>query len=571
MNWGSKILEHKLWRSGGPLDYVETMPRSEGSPLEQIYKQMQKHDEGVCGRWRDEIQQLLIFAGLFSATVTAFIIDSYKRLQPDDTKMSAQLLSQISLQLNAIANNATPVSASTILDEAFVPTPRNVRVTIFWFSSLVLCLSTVIFGILCLQWIREFTRDISLYAADCITIRQMRYEGLLRWKVPAIVHSLPIILQTSVLLFFAGVLDFLWSVNETVAATIMAIICLVTVGIVFTTAAPVVQTIIHFRHLMDVGNDPQAYVAPCPYRSPLSWFFLRIIVMILDPVPFKQRFPRSSWAEFDIFSYKKSMRPSRGKKAYNAKGLARTLKWIMAKLLPELNQDITRDVFHLLHDVIDRSTTGAVLLNWAELTGEARELEFTLKDLRGSGMYQALYDLLMERLLRKASPVQENRKVLLELQVRCLNTLGDRKMADVAVGETFSEAARNCYYYLIENEDASCLDEDGLLFQSLMTIMKFYNRFYNHQRMPGVADCVGSVIAAVIRRTQIKGHNASFCYQILNQFKPMLEGVYQRVGDFSSQNPNANLRCGRVHGFTRVPSHILAGRRSLAVLWTNGD
>ncbi|KAM6495083.1 hypothetical protein JOM56_009706 [Amanita muscaria] len=112
----------------------------------------------------------------------------------------------------------------------------------------------------------------------------------------------------------------------------------------------------------------------------------------------------------------------------------------------------------------------------------------------------------------------------------------------VTVGETFSEAARNCYYYLIENEDASCLDEDGLLFQSLMTIMKFYNRFYNHQRMPGVADCVGSVIAAVIRRTQIKGHNASFCYQVLNQFKPMLEGVYQRVGDFSSQNPNANLR-----------------------------
>ncbi|KAM6495124.1 hypothetical protein JOM56_009747 [Amanita muscaria] len=89
---------------------------------------------------------------------------------------------------------------------------------------------------------------------------------------------------------------------------------------------------------------------------------------------------------------------------------------------------------------------------------------------------------------------------------------------------------------------ASSLDEDGLLFQSLMTIMKFYNRFYNHQRMPGVPDCVGTVIATVIRRTQIKGHNASFCFQVLNQFKLMLEGVYQRVGDFSSQNPNANLR-----------------------------
>ncbi|KAM6490085.1 hypothetical protein JOM56_014404 [Amanita muscaria] len=214
----------------------------------------------------------------------------------------------------------------------------------------------------------------------------------------------------------------------------------------------------------------------------------------------------------------------------------------MAKFSPELNQDIPRDVYYLLHDVIDRSTTGAILLEWAELTGEARNLITTLEDLRGSGMYQALYDLLMERFLRKASPVQENRKLLLELQVRCLNTLGERKMADGAVGETLSEAARHCYYYLIENKGASSLDEDGLLFQSLMTIMKFYNRFYNHQRMPGVPDCVGTVIATVIRRTQIKGHNASFCFQVLNQFKLMLEGVYQRVGDFSSQNPNANLR-----------------------------
>ncbi|KAM6490086.1 hypothetical protein JOM56_014405, partial [Amanita muscaria] len=173
-------------------------------------------------------------------------MDSYKWLQPDNTKMSAQLLSRISLQLNAIANNATPVSASTVLDEAFVATPRNVRINIFWFTSLVLCLSTVIFGILCLQWIREFTRDISSYAVDCITIRRMRYDGLLNWKVPAIVNWLPIILQTSVLLFFAGVLDLLWSVHDTVAAVITAIVKLVTVAIIFTTVAPVVQTIIHF-------------------------------------------------------------------------------------------------------------------------------------------------------------------------------------------------------------------------------------------------------------------------------------------------------------------------------------
>ncbi|KAM6495101.1 hypothetical protein JOM56_009724, partial [Amanita muscaria] len=245
------------------------MPQGKGSPLDQIYTRMQQYDTGMCDGWRDEIEHLLIFAGLFSATVTAFLVDSYKWLQPDRTDVSAHVLSQISLQLSAIATNSTPVPPSTV--EAFIPLSRSVRVNIFWFTSLVLCLSTVIFGILCLQWIREFARDISLSPADAITIRQMRYDGLFRWKVPTIIDWLPAILQISVLLFFVGVLDLLWSIHRTVAAVITIFVGLVTVGIIFTTAAPVIQTIIDFRHFISVGNDTNAYVIPCPYRSPLSW------------------------------------------------------------------------------------------------------------------------------------------------------------------------------------------------------------------------------------------------------------------------------------------------------------
>ncbi|KAM6495089.1 hypothetical protein JOM56_009712 [Amanita muscaria] len=451
VNGSSKMVwqERKLWRSGDPTDYVETMPPSEGSPLDQLHKRIQQYDKGMCEGWRVEIENLLIFAGLFSATVTAFLVDSYKWLQRDSSEVSAQLLSQISLQLNAIANNATLASPSTILDEAFSPTPQAVRVNILWFTSLVLCLSTVIFGILCLHWVREYTLDISLCPADAITIHQMRYDGLLGWKVPTIMDWLPAILQTSVILFFAGVLDLLWSVHNTVAAIVTAFVGLVTVATIFTTLAPVVQTITDFHHFTRVGHDPQAYVAPCPYRSPLSWLVLRLIIM-LDPVLSKQRFLFSSWTAIDIFSHERSMRPEHGSKAYNVRAFARALKCIMVKLSPELNQDITRDVYHTLYDAVDRVTSAAILLDWAELTGEERNLKTTLKDLRSSGMYQAQYDLLMERFLRKASPVQENRKLLLELQVRCLNTLGDRKITDM--GEVFSDAANNCYYYLLEKK-----------------------------------------------------------------------------------------------------------------------
>ncbi|KIL54382.1 hypothetical protein M378DRAFT_114042 [Amanita muscaria Koide BX008] len=544
VNRGSKTekREHKLWRSDDP-NYVETMPQGKGSPLDQIYTRMQQYDKGICKEWQDEIEHLLIFAGLFSATVTAFLVDSYKWLQQDRTDVSAQLLSQISLQLSAIANNSTPVPPSTILDEAFIPASQSIRVNIFWFTSLVLCLSTVIFGILCLQWLGEFARNISLSPADAITIRQMHYDGLERWKVPTIIDCLPVILQISVILFFAGLLDLLWSVHKTVATVVTVFVGLVTMGIIFTTAAPVIQTIIDFRHFTSVGNDTNACVIPCPYRSPLSSFALHIFMI-------KHR----SWAEFDIFSHKGSMRPSHAKKTYNPKGLARALRWIMAKLSPELNQDIPQDVYHLLHDVIDCSTTRAVLLDWAELMGETRNLRNTLEDLRSSGMKQARYDLLMERLLRKTSPVQENRKLLLELQVRCINTLGDKKMADM--GEVFLEVAHNCYYYLLENKGASSLDDDGLLFQCLMTIMKSYNHLYDHQRMSGAADCISSVLNAVIQSTQVKDGdgNAPLCYQVLDQFKLMLEGVYQRTGD--SSIPNQNV-CSTVQLLRQLDLHAI--------------
>jgi hypothetical protein len=44
-------------------------------------------------------------AGLFSASLTAFIIESYKTLIPDSGASAVQLLSQISQQLAAAANH----------------------------------------------------------------------------------------------------------------------------------------------------------------------------------------------------------------------------------------------------------------------------------------------------------------------------------------------------------------------------------------------------------------------------------------------------------------------------------
>ncbi|EJD38964.1 hypothetical protein AURDEDRAFT_26816, partial [Auricularia subglabra TFB-10046 SS5] len=56
---------------------------------------IETHDNELCQGYREEIDTLLVFAGLFSAVVTAFTVESYQWLQDDPNDAIAGLLSQI--------------------------------------------------------------------------------------------------------------------------------------------------------------------------------------------------------------------------------------------------------------------------------------------------------------------------------------------------------------------------------------------------------------------------------------------------------------------------------------------
>ncbi|KAF9478481.1 hypothetical protein BDN70DRAFT_789468, partial [Pholiota conissans] len=64
-------------------------------PWEILLKHELEADKIRCDAWKDEVQNLLIFAGLFSAVVTAFLIESYKLLLPDPNDTVISLLTQI--------------------------------------------------------------------------------------------------------------------------------------------------------------------------------------------------------------------------------------------------------------------------------------------------------------------------------------------------------------------------------------------------------------------------------------------------------------------------------------------
>ncbi|KAJ3490989.1 hypothetical protein NLI96_g1043 [Meripilus lineatus] len=160
---------------------------SRASAWLKLFKALQGYDVTKIGHYKEDVDTLLVFAGLFSAVLAAFSIESYKLLQPDAGQVSIQLLSQISLQLNAFSVNASSATSSyqstipTQLSE-FKPSAAVVVLNILWFIALIFCLMTASLGMLVKQWFREYFSNDSTPEAS-LRIRYNRHRSLERCRL----------------------------------------------------------------------------------------------------------------------------------------------------------------------------------------------------------------------------------------------------------------------------------------------------------------------------------------------------------------------------------------------------
>lgn len=128
-----------------------------------------------------------------------------------------------------------------------------------FFSSLVVSLAAALFSIRAKQWIREFMKWNAPLAEPCenVMIRQIRFESWEEWNIDAFIWSIPSLLELAMVLFLAGVVILLWTLDSAVAIAITALVSTFLCAVSIITILP-----IFFKH--------------CPYRSPTAWAFLRL-------------------------------------------------------------------------------------------------------------------------------------------------------------------------------------------------------------------------------------------------------------------------------------------------------
>jgi hypothetical protein len=155
---------------------------------------------------------------LFAAFLSAFLLFTITQLQPNSTDISKDILLHISLQLS----NS---SVLPFVEPQFI-VPWNVTtVNILLFASLALVLIDAFLAMLTKSWLRDFDRSwrSSNVPEERARTREMRFQGLERWKLVEVVTLLPLLIQGSLSLFGVALLVLLFNLHRPTAYSTLVV------------------------------------------------------------------------------------------------------------------------------------------------------------------------------------------------------------------------------------------------------------------------------------------------------------------------------------------------------------
>ncbi|EIW52905.1 uncharacterized protein TRAVEDRAFT_134756, partial [Trametes versicolor FP-101664 SS1] len=221
---------------------------------------MKDHEDARIEAWKEEIDAELVFAALFSAILTAFDVEAYKMLQPQNSNNSSPL-TFITIQ----ADGTQQINASALMSILAAqslpttgPSPRySVAINALWFSALICSLAAASISILVRQWLNQYTSGLASVSPEIARVRQFRRDNLKKWRVAEIMMLLPVLLQGAMVLFLIGLVLFLEQLNTEITYIATILVAILLFFILLTTILP-------------TFNDD------CSYQSPQAWGFFVI-------------------------------------------------------------------------------------------------------------------------------------------------------------------------------------------------------------------------------------------------------------------------------------------------------
>lgn len=141
-------------------------------------------------------------------------------LQPDPNDMTAAYLRAILLTLN---HSAIPGELPTPPTPWSGPAQDVVLATNLLYASLLMTLLAAFVAMLGKQWLNRYLRDAGGSISERCGDRQRKRNGIKKWPFEMFIESLPMMLQIALLLLAVGLSRYMWTINVSVACTLLGL------------------------------------------------------------------------------------------------------------------------------------------------------------------------------------------------------------------------------------------------------------------------------------------------------------------------------------------------------------
>ncbi|KAH9955099.1 hypothetical protein BGW80DRAFT_1566319 [Lactifluus volemus] len=193
-------------------------------PLFFMYQKMTEvEDNERAEHWQKDTKGIIIFTGLFSATVAVLVAVSIPDLKPNPQDTSAFYLQKM-YELQVLAGSNMSLPSTPAIPPPFSAPKYAIWVNSLWFLSLTISITCAMLATLMQQWARRFlrvTQPPQLSPSGRARIRAFYSGGVEKFHLSSAVEVLPTLIHLSLFLFFAGLLVYLFNVHHFVFLAIV--------------------------------------------------------------------------------------------------------------------------------------------------------------------------------------------------------------------------------------------------------------------------------------------------------------------------------------------------------------